>query len=154
MDKDRDPSGQVGSKQELHREMERTRQSMSETVDQIKGELSHALDWQTYLRRYPGAFLIGGGALGFIIGRVITGPGFSRHVNNVRVQAATFDGAKDRSPKFSSEDSSIRRVIDMTASALLAQVVPIVSSKVRNLLGIDGDGGAIHLGKTHGVTEF
>lgn len=136
MDKDRDPSGQVGSKQELQREMERTRQSMSETVDDIKGEISHALDWQTYLKRYPGACLIGGGALGFIIGRAITGSKQSRNVQNIHEQAAAFDGARDRSPKFSSEDSSIRRVIDMTASALLAQVVPIVSSKLRNLLGI------------------
>jgi hypothetical protein len=141
MDKDRDPSGQVGSTQELHREMERTRQSMSETVDEIKGELSHALDWQTYLRRYPGAFLIGGGALGFIIGRAITGPGYSRNVNNIHEEAAAYYGERGRSPQFSSEDWSIRRVIDMTASALLAQVVPIVSSKLTNILGIHAVGG-------------
>jgi hypothetical protein len=136
MDKERDPSGQVGSKQELHREMERTRQSMSETVDEIKGEISHALDWQTYLRRYPEAFLIGGGALGFLIGCAITGSGYSQNVRNVHGQAAAFDGDRGRTPGSSSEDSSIRRVIDMTASALLSQVVPIVSSELRSLLGI------------------
>jgi len=133
MDKDRNPSGPVNPKQELHREMERTRQSMSDTVDEIKGEISHALEWQTYLRRYPGAFLIGGGAVGFIIGRAITGSG---HPGNAHEQAPVFDRDRHPPPKFSSEDSSIRRVIDMTASALLAQVVPIVSSKLRSLLGI------------------
>ena len=76
MDKDRDPTSQVGSRHELHREMERTRQSMSETVDEIKGNISHALDWQTYLKKYPRAFLIGGGVLGFIIGRAITRSGY------------------------------------------------------------------------------
>ena len=156
MDKDRDPSGQLGSKQELHREMERTRQSMSETVDEIKSEISHALDWQTYVRRYPGAFLIGGGALGIIIGRAITGSGYSRNVQNVE---QTFDGARDRLPKFPSENSSMRRVIDMTASALLAQVVLIVSSKLGNLLGIHtiGGGGNESLRKDswlHGVLRI
>jgi hypothetical protein len=141
MDKDRNPSGQVDPKQELHREMERTREAMSETVDEIKGEISQALEWQTYLRRYPGAFLMGGGALGFIIGRAITGSGHSRSLRNGHEQTPAFYGNRDRSPRPSSEDSSIRRVVDMTASALLAQVVPLVTSKLRNLLGIHSAGG-------------
>ena len=137
MGKDRDPTSQVGSRQELHWEMERTRQSMSETVDEIKGNISHALQWQTYLRKYPGAFLIGGGALGFIVGLAITRSGYPRKIKNVHEQAAAFDNCRerDRSPGFSSKDSSIQRVIDMTVSALLAQVLPIVSSKLRDLLG-------------------
>jgi hypothetical protein len=134
MDNQRDSSGQIDSKQELQREMERTRQSLSETVGEIGGEISEALDWQTYLNRYPGAFLIGGGALGFLMARAITGCGYSRNVKTVHDQAAAFGGDRG-SPKVS-EGSSIRRVIDMTASALLAQVVPIVSSKLRSLLGI------------------
>jgi hypothetical protein len=141
MDKDRAPSSEVNPEQEFHRKMERTRQSMSETVDEIKGELTQALDWQTYLRKYPEAFLIGGGALGFIIGRAITGCANSPNVKRFNEQATAFDGDKERSLQFSSENSSIRRVIDMTASALLAQVVPILSSKLRNLLGITAAGG-------------
>jgi hypothetical protein len=136
MDNQRDSSGQINSKQELQREMERTRQSLSETVGEIRGEISEALDWQTYLKRYPGAFLIGGGALGFIIGRALTGSASSRGVRNIHEQAAVFDREQDFPPKLSFEDSGLRRVIDMTASALLAQVVPILSSKLRNLLGI------------------
>jgi hypothetical protein len=136
MDKDRESTGHLNSKQELHRKMQQTRQSMSKTLGEIEGEISHALDWQTYFRRHPGAFLIGGGALGFIIGRAITGSGHSRDVENVQRQAGAFDGTMDQSPKLSSENSSIRRIIDMTASALLAQVVPILSSKLRNLVGI------------------
>jgi hypothetical protein len=91
MDSQRDSSGQVDSKQELQREMERTRQSLSETVGEIGGEISEALDWQTYLNRYPGAFLIGGGALGFIIGRALTASRSSRVVRNVHEKAAVFD---------------------------------------------------------------
>jgi hypothetical protein len=34
-------------------------------VGEIGDETSEALDWQSYLNRYPGAFLIEGGALGF-----------------------------------------------------------------------------------------
>jgi hypothetical protein len=109
---------------------------MSDTLGEIEGEISRAFDWQTYVRRHPGAFLIGGGALGFIIGRAITGSGYSRNVKNVHHQGGAFDGTTDQSPKLSSEGSSIRRIIDMTASALLAQVVPILSSKLRSLLEI------------------
>ena len=140
MDKDSDSTGQVNSKQELHWEMERTRQSMSETLSEIEGEISHTLDWRTYLKRYPGAFLIGAGAMGFIIGRTIAGPGHSLNARRVHERAASFDGDDGDRSSFS-ENSSMRRVIDMTASALLAQVVPIVSSKLRNLLGIHAVGG-------------
>jgi uncharacterized protein DUF3618 len=156
MDKERDPSGQMNPEQELRREIERTRQSMSETVDEIQGEIAQAFDWQTYLRRYPEAFLIGGGALGFLIARAITGSGYSRNVQNIDEQTAALGGDRGRSPKFSPENSSIRRIIDMTASAVLAQVVPIVSSKLRTLLGIGaarGEGGD-SLRKNHGSTEF
>ena len=139
MDKDSDLNSQVNSKQELHWEMERTRQSMSETLSEIEGEISHTLDWRTYLKRYPGAFLIGAGTIGFIIGRTIAGPGYSLNAKPGRERAAAFNGDGDRSTF--SVDSSMRRVIDMTASALLARVVPIVSSKLRNLLGIHAVGG-------------
>lgn len=139
MDKNRDTNGQVNSKLEPQSEMETTRQSMSETLGEIEGEISHALDWRTYLKRYPGAFLIGAGAIGFIVGRAITGPGYSPIARPVHKRAEAFEG--DRSPQFSSEDSNIRRVIDMTASALLAQAVPIVSSKLRKFLGIHAVGG-------------
>lgn len=141
MDKERNPSGQVDPKEGLLREMERTRQSMSQTVDDMKGEISQAFEWQTYLRRYPGALLIGSGALGFIIGRAITTSGKCRKLKDVHEQTPAFDGNRERSSRPSHEDSNIRRVVDMTASALLAQVVPIVSSKVRSLLGIHPAGG-------------
>jgi hypothetical protein len=110
---------------------------MSETVDEIKGNISHALDWQTYLKKYPGAFLIGGGVLGFIIGRAITRSGYSPKIEGVYERAAAFDNCRERDPTpgFSPKDSSIQRVIDMTVSALLAQVLPIASSKLRDLLG-------------------
>jgi hypothetical protein len=57
-------------------------------------------------------------------------------VRNVHEQAAVFDRDPDFPTKVSFEESGLRRVIDMTASALLVQVVPIVSSKLRSLLRI------------------
>ena len=136
MDKDNDSTGQVNSKQELHREMQKARQSMSDTLGEIEGEISHAFDWHTYFRRHPGAFLIGGGALGFVIGRAITGSGYSGNVKKAHDQNGDVDGTVGQSAKLSSGPSSVRRIIDMTASALLAQVVPIVSAKLRDLLGV------------------
>ena len=141
MDKDRDASGQVSSKQELHGELQRTRQSMSDTLGEIGGEISNALDWHTHFRRHPGAFLIGGGALGFVIGRAITGSGYSGNVKKAHDQNGDVEGTVEQSAKLSSGPSSVRRIIDMTASALLAQVVPIVSAKLRDLLGVHSTGG-------------
>jgi hypothetical protein len=125
MDQERDPSSRIKVEHELRRDLERTRQSMSETVDEIRGEVSQALDWQTYLKRYPEVFLIGGGAVGFLIARAIKGSGRSRN--------KAPDRGGHRSTQF--EDPTIRRVVDMTTSALLAQAVPIIASKLRDLLG-------------------
>jgi len=124
MDQERDTSSPAKTEQELHRDLERTRQSISETLNEIKGEVSQALDGQTCLRRYPEAFLIA--ALGLLIARDITG-------SSGRSRNKALNGDPDRSPK--SEGSTIRRVVDMTSSALLAQVIPISSSKLRELLG-------------------
>ena len=42
---------------------------MAETVGEIKHELSEAVEWKTYVQRYPGTCLLAGGALGWILGR-------------------------------------------------------------------------------------
>ena len=57
------------SKEELQRRMDDTRHSMANTMGEIKQELSAAVDWETYIQRYPGTCLLAGGAIGWAIGR-------------------------------------------------------------------------------------
>ena len=55
----------IESKEELQRRMDDTRHSMAETMGEIKHELSAAVEWRTYVQRYPGTCLLAGGALGW-----------------------------------------------------------------------------------------
>jgi hypothetical protein len=139
MDKDRDSSGNVDSKEELQRQMDVTRRSMSETVDEIKGELSQALKWQTYVRRYPGAFLIGGGALGVMLGRAMKGsaPELPGSEGRVGTSGRLRTSAIDRTYRPSGENSTVRRVAEMLTSAVIGQAVPIISAKLKKLMGAE-----------------
>jgi len=125
--------------------MDKTRQSMSETVEEIKGELSQALKWQTYVRRYPGAFLIGGGVLGLMLGRAISGSDSSTRMapslpegRPAAEQPGEYyaGGAADQSWQ-QPENPTLRRMADMMTSALIAQVVPILSNKLKRFLGAE-----------------
>jgi len=139
MDIDRDSSGNVNSKEELHRQMDETRKSMSETVDEIKDELSQALKWQTYLRRYPGAFLVGGGLVGVMLGRAIKGsrcelPRYEDHGGMIGTLRTS---ALDKPYRTSGENPTVRRVAELLTSAVIGQVVPILSAKLKRLIGAD-----------------
>jgi hypothetical protein len=136
MDKDRDSSGNVNSKEELHRQMDETRRSMSETVGEIKDELSQALKWQTYLRRYPGAFLVGGGLVGVMLGRAIKGSGCELPANEGRVGTLR-TSSLDKSYRTSGENPTLRRVAELLTSAVIGQVVPILSAKLKKVIGAD-----------------
>jgi len=139
MDKDRDSLGNVISKEELQKQMDETRKSMSETVDEIKDELSQALKWQTYLRRYPGAFLVGGGIVGVMLGRAIKGSGSELPGNKGRsgMSGTLRASASDGSYRFSGENPTLRRVAELLTSAVIGQVVPILSAKLKKLIGAD-----------------
>ena len=140
MDKDRDrDTGRVGSKEELRRHMDETRRSMSETVGEIKSELSSALDWRTYVRRYPEAYLVGGVLLGVVVGRMVKGrtlpeePRY-RPLPARRAEVEEFTPAPAAAPK-PDEDSPLRRMGEMLATAVIAQVAPVLSSALRRALG-------------------
>jgi hypothetical protein len=139
MDKDRDSSGNISSKEELQKQMDETRRSMSETVDEIKDELSQALKWQTYVRRYPGAFLVGGGLVGVMLGRVIKGSGSELPGNKGRsgMTGTLRTSALDGSYRPSGENPTLRRVAELLTSAVIGQVVPILSAKLKKLIGTD-----------------
>jgi hypothetical protein len=142
MNKDRDLLGNINPKVELQRQMDETRKSMSETVDEIKDELSQALKWQTYLRRYPGAFLIGSGLVGVMLGRALKGsgselPGYERRSG---ISRAVRTGDSDRPYRLSGENPTLRRVAEMLTSAVIGQVVPILSAKLKKFMGADSYG--------------
>jgi len=129
----------INSKEELQRQMDETRRSMSETVDEIKDELSQALKWQTYVRRYPGAFLVGGGLVGVMLGRAIKGSGCELPGNEVRrgTIGNLRTSALNRSYRSSGENPTLRRVAELLTSAVIGQVVPILSAKLKKLMGAD-----------------
>jgi hypothetical protein len=54
---------------ELRQDMEEVRQSMAETLGEIRQEVTRGLDWQRYVQRYPEVALAAAGGLGWIIGR-------------------------------------------------------------------------------------
>jgi hypothetical protein len=54
---------------ELRAAMESTRTSLRETVSELKGRVSEAMDWRTYLDRHAGAALVGATVLGILVGR-------------------------------------------------------------------------------------
>jgi len=106
--------------------MEETRQSVSETVDEIRDELSQALDWRTYVRRHPGAFLIGGAALGVIIGRALRpSPDGGFHAAQPEVERAAMPG----------QESPIRRIGELVATGVAAQMVPMISTALKRAFG-------------------
>jgi len=129
----------TNSKEALQRQMDETRRSMSETVDEIKDELSQALKWQTYLRKYPGAFLVGGGVVGVMLGRAIKGSGADLPGNEGwRGTIGTpRTSAFDRSYRPSGENPTLRRVAELLTSAVIGQVVPILSAKLKKMIGAD-----------------
>ncbi|MCI0628432.1 MAG: hypothetical protein L0387_43400 [Acidobacteria bacterium] len=113
------------SKEELQKRMDETRHSMADTVGQIRQEFSQAVNWQTYVQRYPGACLLAGGALGWAIGRRL---GALQHDVN---SAFTFHEALPVQPV---EPSTISRMAEMVASSVFAQALPVLAAKMRQFL--------------------
>ena len=113
------------SKQELQRRMDDTRHSMADTMGEIKQELSAAVEWETYVQRYPGTCLLAGGAIGWAIGR--------------RLGALS----DDPTPSFviralpiqPSEPSTVTRMAEMVVSSVFAQALPLFAAKMRQFLG-------------------
>ena len=132
---------------ELRRRMEETRQSMSETVGEIKQEIAEAFEWRTYLRRYPGAFLVGAGIAGVLIGRALTPDGSDRNYYGGRSEPdrESWEGSESyvrARPSATSEteeksDSLIHKAGGVIAAAVMAELAPIVSNTLRRLFRID-----------------
>ena len=114
------------SKQELQRRMDDTRHSMANTMGEIKQELSAAVEWETYVQRYPGTCLLAGGAIGWAIGR--------------RLGALSDDPTpsfviREALPIQPSEPSTVTRMAEMVVSSVFAQALPLFAAKMRQFLG-------------------
>ena len=65
-----DPARRVDM-DELRREIEATRASISRTTNELRGKAGDAMRWQTYFERYPMATLMGAALVGVAAGRRI-----------------------------------------------------------------------------------
>src|SRR5262245_37201564 len=113
------------SKEELRRRMDDTRHSMADTMGEIKQELSAAVDWETYVQRYPGTCLLAGGALGWAIGRKL---------GSLEDEPAPSFVVREALPIQSSEPSTVTRMAEMVVSSVFAQALPLFAAKLRQFL--------------------
>ena len=113
------------SKEELQRRMQDTRHSMADTMGEIKHELSAAVDWETYVQRYPGTCLLAGGALGWVIGRKL---------GSIQEERAPSFVIREALPVQPSEPSTITRMAEMVVSSVFAQALPLFAAKMRQFV--------------------
>jgi len=115
------------SKEELQRRMDDTRHSMADTMGEIKQELSAAVDWETYVQRYPGTCLLAGGAVGWAIGRRLGALSDAPAAPSFVIREAL--------PIQPSEPSTVTRMAEMVVSSVFAQALPLFAAKMRQFLG-------------------
>jgi hypothetical protein len=106
--------------------MDDTRHSMADTLGEIKNELSAAVDWETYVQRYPGTCLLAGGAIGWAIGRRLSAMSDEPTPSFVIREAL---------PIQPSEPSTVTRMAEMVVSSVFAQALPLFAAKMRQFLG-------------------
>ena len=114
------------SKQELQRRMDDTRHSMADTMGEIKQELSAAVEWETYVQRYPGTCLLAGGAIGWAIGR---------RLGALSDEPTPSFVIREALPLQPSEPSTVTRMAEMVVSSVFAQALPLFAAKMGQFLG-------------------
>jgi len=114
------------SKQELQRRMDDTRHSMADTMGEIKQELSAAVEWETYVQRYPGTCLLAGGAIGWAIGR---------RLGALSDEPTPSFVIREALPIQPFEPSTVTRMAEMVVSSVFAQALPLFAAKMRQFLG-------------------
>ena len=130
-----------------------TRASISQTVSALRYQVREAMDWQTYVERYPAAALAGAVVVGLVLGRVVarsfgpnghgleTGwsPGGERVTGGGRPAAAGVGsqvGAAARASWHrlgSHVESLVNRVIDEVAEAAERTLVPALVGGAQTL---------------------
>src|SRR4030095_11082524 len=110
------------SKEELQRRMDDTRHSMANTMGEIKQELSAAVDWETYIQRYPGNCVLAGSALGGAIGRRLAA---------ISDEPTPSFVIREALPVQPSEPSTVTRIAEMVVSPVFAPALPFFESSKR-----------------------
>jgi hypothetical protein len=65
-----DPTRGVDTER-LRRDIDVTRASITETVDELRRKAGETMHWRTYVERYPAPVLVGAAAVGLVVGRLL-----------------------------------------------------------------------------------
>jgi hypothetical protein len=140
----------------LRRDIEATRASISRTAGELRGKAGEAMQWQTYVERYPGTILAAAALLGVAVGRRLarglagnghppaegewtSGPSAAASMARVpaRLEADAGGGAAVAASLQrlgSRVEGLVNRMIDDVADAVERAVVPALVSGVEALL--------------------
>ena len=142
MSRKRGEAAEPGSKAELRRQMEETRESISETVAEIKSVVSHqyeevretvesvkegvgeVLDWRTEFERNPLVWGAGAVSVGILVGFGI---------------ARAFDEKAEPRPRGRRKTVTTGEHVVAELSGFAEVVLPTISAKVKDLFGLDLD---------------
>jgi hypothetical protein len=136
--------------------MSETRAAISQTVDELRGKVSEAVDWRSYVTRYPGVMLGTAAMVGALVGRRLASrfgsPGPVRAAAaawaDVPISAPALTGrvASAIGPSWGRASSRVEglvnRVIDDLADAAEHRLVPALVSGVQALFAGGGGRGA------------
>ena len=135
-------NGDSTTKGELQRQMDETRESISQTVTEIKDKVADqyqsvkdsvtdSLDWREQFRRHPAAWSLGALSVGYVIGSSIAaslkdGAGEDQLLSQLATVADHFT------------DELSKRGMNILMPALTGTIlVPMLTSKLNELFGID-----------------
>jgi ElaB/YqjD/DUF883 family membrane-anchored ribosome-binding protein len=68
---DERPDVDERSAAEIERDIAATRESITETVEEIQARLKRAADWRSYVDRYPWITLAAAAGVGILLGRAL-----------------------------------------------------------------------------------
>jgi hypothetical protein len=137
----------------LRRDIDVTRASITETVDELRRKAGETMHWRTYVERYPASVLVGATAIGLVVGRllarrIVAGnghewtPGEQGLPSPVRSSATFVTVPADRLGAVTASwqrlgsrvEALANRVIDEVAEAAERIVVPALVHGVETLL--------------------
>jgi hypothetical protein len=133
---------------ELREAMEATRRSIQDTVEELRHRVGEAMDWRSYIERYPMASLTMAAGTGIIIGRrlgSLAEPGTDggilhrslSQVSHVSQQVIPASGRKLSEPwarAGSRLESIVNRLIDEAGDTVERVLVPTLISGLARLL--------------------
>ncbi|HEX7314558.1 MAG TPA: hypothetical protein VF297_11585 [Pyrinomonadaceae bacterium] len=142
MSRKRDDAAESESKAELRRQMEEARESISETVAEIKSVVTHqyeevretvesvkegvgeVLDWRTEFERNPLVWGAGAVSVGILVGFGI---------------ARAFDDKEEPRPRGRRKTVTTGEHVVAELSGFAEVVLPTISAKIKELFGLDLD---------------